>query len=89
MKAMEKMREILEEMRQESLIALDTIAKKNTESMNVLLDTLCKEKFVEQAREIYLELKHYVAPNAHTFNILIHGWCNIRRLKRHIGQSKR
>ncbi|RHN45021.1 putative pentatricopeptide [Medicago truncatula] len=108
MKAMDKMREILEEMRQESLITLDTIAKvmrrfvgarqwkdavrifddlqflgleKNTESMNVLLDTLCKEKFVEQAREIYLELKHYIAPNAHTFNILIHGWCNIRRVE--------
>lgn len=108
MKAMDKMREILEEMRQESLITLNTIAKvmrrfvgarqwkdavrifddlqflgleKNTESMNVLLDTLCKEKFVEQAREIYLELKHYIAPNAHTFNILIHGWCNIRRVE--------
>lgn len=108
MKAMDKMREILEEMRQESLITLDTVAKvmrrfvgarqwkdavrifddlqflgleKNTKSMNVLLDTLCKEKFVEQAREIYLELKHYIAPNAHTFNILIHGWCNIRRVE--------
>jgi pentatricopeptide repeat protein len=108
MKAMEKMREVLEEMRQESLITLDTIAKvmrrfagarqwkdavrifddlqifgleKNTESMNVLLDTLCKEKFVEQAREIYVELKHYIAPNAHTFNIFIHGWCKIRRVE--------
>ncbi|CAK8575308.1 unnamed protein product [Lathyrus sativus] len=100
-KVMGKMREILEEMRQESLVTLNTIAKvmrrfvrekqwkdavrifddlqflgleKNTESMNVLLDTLYKEKFVEQAREIYLELKRHIAPNAHTFNILIHGW---------------
>ncbi|CAJ2669574.1 unnamed protein product [Trifolium pratense] len=108
MKVMEKMGEILEEMREESLITLDTIAKvmrrfagtrqwkdavrifddlqifdleKNTESMNVLLDTLCKEKFVEQAREIYVELKHYIAPNAHTFNIFIHGWCKIRRVE--------
>ncbi|CAK8541114.1 unnamed protein product [Lathyrus sativus] len=107
-KVMGKMREILEEMRQESLVTLNTIAKvmrrfvgakqwkdavrifddlqflgleKNTESMNVLLDTLCKEKFVEQAREIYLELKRHIAPNAHTFNILIHGWCKIRRVE--------
>ncbi|KAI5392225.1 pentatricopeptide repeat-containing protein At3g04130, mitochondrial [Lathyrus oleraceus] len=108
MKVMGKMKEILEEMRQESLVTLDTIAKvmrrfvgakqwkdavrifddlqflgleKNTESMNVLLDTLCKEKFVKQALDIYLELKHHIAPSAHTFNILIHGWCKIRRVE--------
>ncbi|XP_027186607.2 LOW QUALITY PROTEIN: pentatricopeptide repeat-containing protein At3g04130, mitochondrial-like [Cicer arietinum] len=108
MKVMEKMSEILEEMRQESFITLSTISKvmrrfvgagqwkdavrifddlpflgleKNTESMNVLLDTLCKEKFVEQAREIYLELKHHIAPNANTFNIFIHGSCKIRRVE--------
>ncbi|XP_061356282.1 pentatricopeptide repeat-containing protein At3g04130, mitochondrial-like [Gastrolobium bilobum] len=54
--------------------------EKNTESMNLLLDTLCKERFVEQAREIFLELKQHIAPNAHTFNIFIHGWCKIRRV---------
>lgn len=107
MKVMGKMRDLLEEMRRESLITLNTIAKvmrrfvgarqwadavrifddlktlgleKNTESMNLLLDTLCKEKFVEQAREIFLELKQYIAPNAHTFTILIHGWCKVRRV---------
>ena len=31
--------------------------KKNTESMNLLLDTLCKENRVQQAREIFYELK--------------------------------
>ncbi|KAK7277216.1 hypothetical protein RIF29_18367 [Crotalaria pallida] len=107
MKQMEKLRDILEEMREGSLITLNTIAKvmrrfvgagqwedavrifddlqtlgleKNTETMNLLLDTLCKEEFVEQAREIYLELKQHIAPNAHTFNIFIHGWCKIRRV---------
>ncbi|XP_047149150.1 pentatricopeptide repeat-containing protein At3g04130, mitochondrial [Vigna umbellata] len=54
--------------------------EKNIESMNLLLDTLCKEKFVEQAREIFLELKQHIAPNAHTFNIFIHGWCKICRV---------
>ncbi|TKY63083.1 Pentatricopeptide repeat-containing protein mitochondrial [Spatholobus suberectus] len=54
--------------------------EKNTESMNLLLDALCKERFVEQAREIFLELKQHIAPNAHTFNIFIHGWCKVCRV---------
>nr|GMC81453.1 pentatricopeptide repeat-containing protein At3g04130, mitochondrial [Ipomoea batatas] len=49
--------------------------EKNTESMNLLLDTLCKENRVQQAREIFLELKSHIPPNANTFNIFIHGWC--------------
>lgn len=54
--------------------------EKNTDSMNVLLDTLCKEKHVEEAREIFLLLKSHIAPNAHTFNIFIHGWCKINHI---------
>ncbi|XP_027347128.1 pentatricopeptide repeat-containing protein At3g04130, mitochondrial [Abrus precatorius] len=108
MKVMEKLRDFLEEMREGSLVTLNTVAKvmrrfvgagqwedavrlfddlqtlgleKNTESMNLLLDALCKEKFVEQAREIFLELKHHIAPNAHTFNIFIHGWCKVGRVE--------
>ncbi|CAJ1792073.1 unnamed protein product [Sphenostylis stenocarpa] len=107
MKVMEKLRDLLEEMRESGLVTMNTVAKvmrrfvgagqwvdavkifddlqslgleKNIESMNLLLDTLCKEKFVEQAREIFLELKQYIAPNAHTFNIFIHGWCKICRV---------
>ena len=107
MKQMGKLRDLLEEMREGSLITVNTIAKvmrrfvgagqwedavrifdelqtlgleKNTESMNLLLDTLCKEEFVEQAREIFLELKQHITPNAHTFNIFIHGWCKVCRV---------
>ncbi|WRX14467.1 Pentatricopeptide repeat - like 10 [Theobroma cacao] len=54
--------------------------EKNTYSMNLLLDTLCKEKYVERAREIFLLLKSHIAPDAHTFNIFIHGWCKINRV---------
>lgn len=54
--------------------------EKNTESMNILLDTLCKENKVEQARKIFLELKSYIPPSAHTFNIFIHGWCKVNRV---------
>ncbi|KAK9292720.1 hypothetical protein L1049_020699 [Liquidambar formosana] len=49
--------------------------------MNLLLDTLCKEKKVEQACAIFLELNSHLSPNAHTFNIFIHGWCKVNRVE--------
>ncbi|XP_050208006.1 pentatricopeptide repeat-containing protein At3g04130, mitochondrial [Mercurialis annua] len=55
--------------------------EKNTESMNLLLDTLCKERKVEQAREIFLKLKSHISPDANTFNIFIHGWCKVNRVE--------
>ncbi|KAL5717753.1 hypothetical protein ACHQM5_010721 [Ranunculus cassubicifolius] len=55
--------------------------EKNTETMNLLLDTLCKERRVGLARDVFLELKRHIAPNAHTFNIFIHGWCKHRRVE--------
>lgn len=55
--------------------------QKNTESMNLLFDTLCKEKKVAQAREIFLKLKSHIPPDAYTFNIFIHGWCKINRVE--------
>ncbi|KAJ4710910.1 Pentatricopeptide repeat-containing protein [Melia azedarach] len=54
--------------------------EKNTETMNLLLDTLCKEHKVEQARKVFLELKSHISPNAYTFNIFIHGWCKVNRV---------
>lgn len=53
---------------------------KDTESMNLLLDTLCKSCKVEQARKMFLELKQHISPNAHTFNIFIHGWCKVNKV---------
>lgn len=55
--------------------------ERNTESINLLLDTLCKEYKVQQAREIFYELKLHIPPNANTFNILIHGWCKVNRVE--------
>lgn len=107
MKQMDKMVIILQEMRDNNLVTLNTVAKvmrrfagagqweeavrifdelgtfgleKSVESMNLLLDTLCKAHRVEQAREIFLKLKPHVLPNANTFNIFIHGWCKIGRV---------
>ncbi|EPS71950.1 hypothetical protein M569_02808 [Genlisea aurea] len=54
---------------------------RNTESMNILLDTLCKEQRVFRARSIFLRLKPHIPPNANTFNILIHGWCKANRVE--------
>ncbi|OWM76187.1 hypothetical protein CDL15_Pgr009833 [Punica granatum] len=54
--------------------------EKNIETMNLLLDTLCKEGKVEQAREIFLALKPHIPPDAYTFNIFIHGWCKLDRV---------
>nr|CAD1837091.1 unnamed protein product [Ananas comosus var. bracteatus] len=52
---------------------------RDTETMNILLDTLCKEKKVEVAREAFVVLKSHIHPDAYTFNIFVHGWCNARR----------
>eukprot|EP01018_Ginkgo_biloba_P016263 Gb_10944 [translate_table: standard] len=55
--------------------------KMDTAAMNVLLDTLCKEQRVEHAWDIFLEFKDRIPPDAHTFNVLVHGWCKARRLE--------
>lgn len=108
MKEMEKMKALVEQMREDHLVSLNTISKmmrrfsgaggwkeavktfdelenfgleKNTESMNLLLDTLCKERKVEQARAVFLELKSHIPPDVKTYNIFIHGWCKIRRVE--------
>ncbi|XP_057252127.1 pentatricopeptide repeat-containing protein At3g22670, mitochondrial [Beta vulgaris subsp. vulgaris] len=52
---------------------------KDTRAMNILLDSLVKEKNVERAHKVFLELKDKVAPDSRTFNILIHGWCKTRK----------
>ncbi|GFP94482.1 pentatricopeptide repeat-containing protein at3g04130 mitochondrial [Phtheirospermum japonicum] len=107
-KQMDKMKALVDEMREHNFVSLNTISKmmrrftgagdwkdavktfdelenygleKNTESMNVLLDTLCKEKKVEQARSIFLELRPHISPNASTYTIFINGWCKIKRVE--------
>lgn len=54
--------------------------ERNTETMNVLLDTLCKEKKVEVARQVFLVLSPFIPPDAYTFNIFVHGWCSARKI---------
>ncbi|XP_013693921.1 putative pentatricopeptide repeat-containing protein At1g02420 [Brassica napus] len=43
-------------------------------SFNALLRTLCQEKTMTDARNVYHSLKHQFQPDLHTFNILLSGW---------------
>ncbi|KAF0930801.1 hypothetical protein E2562_035276 [Oryza meyeriana var. granulata] len=54
---------------------------KDTKAMNVLLDTLCKERSVKRARGAFQELRVTIPPDESSFNTLIHGWCKARMLK--------
>ncbi|KAJ1293633.1 hypothetical protein BS78_01G083600 [Paspalum vaginatum] len=54
---------------------------KDTKAMNVLLDTLCKERSVKRARGAFQALKGTIPPDESSFNTLVHGWCKARMLK--------
>lgn len=56
-------------------VAMDTV------SMNVLLDTLCKERSVKHARDAIFELRKNIPPNASSFNALIHVCCKVKKLE--------
>lgn len=46
----------------------------DTNCFNALLRTLCQEKSMRDARNVYHSLKHKFRPNLQTFNILLSGW---------------
>ncbi|XP_061373637.1 putative pentatricopeptide repeat-containing protein At1g02420 [Gastrolobium bilobum] len=46
----------------------------DTTCFNALLRTLCQEKSMTDARNVYHSLKHSFRPNLQTFNILLSGW---------------
>ncbi|XP_062214616.1 pentatricopeptide repeat-containing protein At3g22670, mitochondrial-like [Phragmites australis] len=54
---------------------------KDTKAMNVLLDTLCKERSVKRARGAFQALMGTIPPDESSFNTLVHGWCKARMLK--------
>ncbi|XP_039118893.1 pentatricopeptide repeat-containing protein At3g22670, mitochondrial [Dioscorea cayenensis subsp. rotundata] len=54
--------------------------KKDCSAFNVLLDSLCKERNVKCARDVFLLMRSHIPPNASSFNILLHGWCKARKL---------
>ncbi|XP_010474658.1 PREDICTED: putative pentatricopeptide repeat-containing protein At1g02420 [Camelina sativa] len=46
----------------------------DTACFNALLRTLCQEKTMTDARNVYHSLKNQFQPDLHTFNILLSGW---------------
>ncbi|XP_031484967.1 putative pentatricopeptide repeat-containing protein At1g02420 [Nymphaea colorata] len=46
----------------------------DTDCFNALIRTLCQEKRMDDARNVFHNLKHEFRPNLHTFNILLSGW---------------
>ncbi|XP_077240460.1 pentatricopeptide repeat (PPR) superfamily protein [Tasmannia lanceolata] len=46
----------------------------DTNCFNALLRTLCQEKSMSDARNVYHKLKYDFRPNLYTFNILLAGW---------------
>ncbi|KAL9228309.1 hypothetical protein vseg_003903 [Gypsophila vaccaria] len=52
---------------------------RETAAMNMLIESLVKERNVERAQKVYADFKDEISPNIHTFNILIHGWCKAKK----------
>ncbi|XWS46522.1 hypothetical protein CRYUN_Cryun14cG0074300 [Craigia yunnanensis] len=50
------------------------VSEFDTACFNALLRTLCQEKSMADARNVYHSLKHDFRPNMQTFNILLSGW---------------
>ncbi|KAL9688561.1 hypothetical protein QQ045_032984 [Rhodiola kirilowii] len=55
--------------------------KKDTASMNVLLDSLVKGGSVESAAVVFSDLESEISATCQTYNIFIHGWCKARKLE--------
>ncbi|KAK6913974.1 Pentatricopeptide repeat [Dillenia turbinata] len=53
---------------------------KNISMMNMVMDALVKGESVELAESVYNEFKNQISPNSSTFNVLVNGWCNARKL---------
>ena len=51
------------------------VCKPNTVTYNTIIDGLCKEGFVDKAKELFLQMKdENINPNVVTYNSLIHGF---------------
>ncbi|XP_031737066.1 pentatricopeptide repeat-containing protein At3g22670, mitochondrial [Cucumis sativus] len=69
---------------QEAIHAFRNIEKygisTDTTAMNVLMDALVKEASVEDAHNVFRELKCSIPFNLASFNVLIHGYCKAKKL---------
>ncbi|CAJ2650930.1 unnamed protein product [Trifolium pratense] len=56
--------------------------EKDTVALNKLLDALVKGQSIELAHNVFYEFKSSVPLSSPTFNILIHGWCKVRKFEK-------
>ena len=52
--------------------------KKDTTTLNVLIDALVKGDSVEHAHKVVLEFKGSIPLSSRSFKVLTHGWCRAR-----------
>ncbi|KAG2697754.1 hypothetical protein I3760_07G119900 [Carya illinoinensis] len=60
----------------------------DTGCFNALLRTLCQEKSMADARNVYHSLKHEFRPNVQTFNILLSGWKSTEEAEGFFGEMR-
>jgi pentatricopeptide repeat protein len=56
--------------------------EKDTVALNKLLDALVKGQSIELAHNVFCEFKSSVPLSSASFNILIHGWCKVRKFEK-------
>ncbi|CAA0243726.1 unnamed protein product [Arabidopsis thaliana] len=49
----------------------------NVETMNRGVETLCKEKLVEEAKFVFIKLKEFIKPDEITYRTMIQGFCDV------------
>ncbi|KAH6805325.1 Pentatricopeptide repeat superfamily protein [Perilla frutescens var. frutescens] len=47
------------------------------ETFNTVLEVLCRNKLVEEAKHVMVKLKDLIRPNSETYRWLIHGFCDV------------
>ncbi|GER55050.1 pentatricopeptide repeat (PPR) superfamily protein [Striga asiatica] len=50
------------------------------ETINCLLDALCRAKLAKEAQAIFEKMEHKFTPNVFTYTILLNGWCRVKNL---------
>lgn len=64
------------------------VSKFDVSCYNALFRTLCQEKSMSDARNVYHLLKHEFSPNLQTFNIMLSGWKSPEEAEVFFGEMK-
>ncbi|RHN52657.1 putative pentatricopeptide [Medicago truncatula] len=61
------------------------LVKPNVLMYTTIIDSLCKDKLVIDAYDLYSEMIKKISPDVVTYNTLVHGFCIAGQLKEAIG----